>query len=87
MAAAVYLLCAGTALLCCALLWRGYRKSRAGLLFWSCLCFAALAADNLLLFGDRELLPNIDLALLRAPVALVAVLLLLYGLIWNSDPK
>ena len=87
MDAAVYLLCAGTAFLCCALLWRGYRKSRAALLFWSCLCFASLTADNLLLFGDRVLLPSVHLTLPRAPVALVAVLLLLYGLIWNSNPK
>ncbi len=85
MAAAVYLLCAGTALICCVLLLRGHRRSRASLLFWSGLCFGGLALDNVVLFIDRILFPETDLSLERLPVVLVALTLLLYGLIWKRS--
>jgi hypothetical protein len=65
------------------LLWRGYRRNRSPLLFWSSLCFAGLALDNLFLFADRILLPAVDLTLYRQPIALVAVGLLLFGMIWR----
>ena len=84
MAATVYLLCAATALVCAGLLWRGYRHSRAPLLFWSSLCFVGLALDNLFLFADSILLPAVDLAVYRLPTALVAVGLLLFGMIWKT---
>jgi len=85
--AVVYLLCAGTALVCCVLLLRGHRRSRASLLFWSGLCFGGLAIDNLLLFIDRIIFPAIDFSLERKPVVLVSVLLLLYGLIWKRKDE
>ncbi|MHB0957626.1 MAG: DUF5985 family protein [Pirellulaceae bacterium] len=85
MAALVYLLCAGTALMCCVLLLRGHRRSQAPLLFWSGLCFAALTIDNLLLYADRLLFPHVDLWLYRVPAALIAVGLLLYGLVWKTN--
>jgi hypothetical protein len=84
MAALVYLLCAATALVCAGLLWRGYRRTRTPLLLWSSLCFAGLTLDNLLLFGDRILLPAVDISLYRQPIGLVAVGLLLYGMIWKT---
>ena len=57
-------------MLCAGLLWRGYRRSRRPLLFWSSLCFAGLTLDNLFLFADRILLPAVDLSLYRQPTAL-----------------
>jgi len=42
----IYLLCAFTSLGAALLLWRGYRRSRQRLLYWSSLCFAILAASN-----------------------------------------
>ena len=84
MAALIYLLCSATALVCAILLWRGYRRSRVPLLFWSSLCFFGLTLDNLFLFTDRILLPTLDLTLYRRPVALVSVGLLLYGMIFKS---
>jgi Family of unknown function (DUF5985) len=84
MAALVYLLCAATALACAGLLWRGYRRSRAPLLFWSSLCFAALTLDNLFLFADRILVPAVDLSVYREPAALVGLGLLLFGMIWKT---
>jgi hypothetical protein len=84
MAELVYLLCALTSLTCATLLVRSYRRTRTRLLLWSSLCFAGLALNNVLLFVDLVVAPATDLSLLRAGVALAAVLTLLYGLIWES---
>jgi len=68
------------------LLLRGYLHSRTRLLLWSGLCFAGLTISNLLLFMDLVLWPaSVDLYLLRLATAAIAMLLLLYGLIWESE--
>ena len=88
---AVYLLCAATSLACAVLLFRGYRRSRARFLLWSSLCFAALALNNVILFVDRVVLPDVDgllgvdFHLWRSGAALVGLTLLLYGLIWDAE--
>jgi hypothetical protein len=84
MAEAVYLLCAGTSVICALLLFRGYRASRTRLLFWSSLCFAGLAANNVLLFLDLVVITELDLSLWRSLVGLVALMLLIFGLVWES---
>ena len=82
----IYSLCALTSAACCLLLWRAYAATGARLLFWSALCFGALSVNNVLLVIDRVLLPvEVDLGLARLVAALVAVLLLLFGLIWEED--
>ncbi|MBC8072558.1 MAG: hypothetical protein IAG13_29825 [Deltaproteobacteria bacterium] len=81
MAEAVYSLCALTSIVCAVLLLRGYRAARTPLLFWSSLCFAGLAFNNVLLLVDLVLIPGIDLRLLRSGSALVSFSLLLYGLV------
>ena len=86
MAATVYLLCTGTALLCAVLLFRGYRRSRVRLLFWSGLCFALLTLDNFLFFFEKIIFTSVDLSDLWSPVGLAAVAVLLYGLIWKENP-
>jgi hypothetical protein len=83
MAEFVYGLCALTSILCGWLLFRGYRKSRTRLLFWSALCFSGLALNNALLLVDLYVFPEIDLFLLRTVTALVAVSVMLFGLIWD----
>lgn len=86
MAPFVYILGALTTLLCAMLLLRGYLRGRKRLLLWSGLCFSGLAISNSLLFIDLVLLPGtIDLYLLRLATAATAMLLLLYGLIWESE--
>jgi len=85
MAAIVYLLCASTSLACAVLLLRAYKQSRVRLLFWSGLCFIGLALNNALLFIDLEVFPQTDLFLLRSLPALVGLLLLIYGLIWDTQ--
>ncbi len=80
----VYILCAATSAVCAALLVRGYRRSGARLLFWSALCFIGLALNNLVLLVDLRVVPQVDLATVRLLPALAGVLLLLYGLIWET---
>ena len=78
---AVYTLCAVTSIACALLLLRGYRTSRARLLFWSSLCFAGLALNNVVLLIDLFVVPDVDLSLLRNLTALASMLILLYGLV------
>ncbi len=84
MATLVYALCALTSLACAVLLLRGYASSRARLLLWSGLCFAGLAANNVLLLIDKRVVPTLDLSLWRSLPALAGVALLLYGLVWET---
>jgi hydrogenase/urease accessory protein HupE len=84
MASAVYALCALTSILCAALLGRAYARTRTKLLLWSTLCFVGLALNNVLLFVDLVMLPDVDLRLVRAASALGALLLLVIGLVWES---
>ena len=85
MAGAVYILCALVAFCCGLLLLRGYRLGRQKLLLWSGLCFLGLAISNFLIFVDLVLLPDVDLYPLRLGTDCVAMLLLLYGLIWEGE--
>lgn len=85
MHAVVYLLSAATSLLCALLLFRGYFRSNMRLLLWSALCFVALTIDNILLYTDLILLgPDISLALVRKTTALTGLVLLIYGLVWDT---
>jgi hypothetical protein len=86
MAALIYSLCALTSVMCFVLLWRSWRQSGARLLFWSALCFGALSVNNVLLVLDRVVWPvEVDLAMPRLVAAIIAVLLLLFGLVWEED--
>jgi hypothetical protein len=79
-----YLAGALTSVLCAVLLIRTYLATRTSLLLWSSLSFVGLALNNILLFADMFLVPTINLELWRSGTALVAMLLLLFGLIWES---
>jgi hypothetical protein len=80
----VYLLCTATCLLCAILLFRGYARTGVRLLFWSGLCFIGLMLDNAMLYLDVVLVPDIDLSAWAKVPGLVAFVLLLYGLVWES---
>jgi hypothetical protein len=71
--------------MCAILLLRGYWSGKQRLLLWSGLCFVGLSISNLLVFVDLVIFPSIDLYLLRLAVAAAAMLLLLYGLIWEGE--
>lgn len=85
MAPLVYMLGTLVTLACGILLLRGYIRGRKRLLLWSGLCFLALAVSNLLVFVDLVILPDVDLYRWRLLSAAIAMLLLLFGLIWEGE--
>jgi hypothetical protein len=85
MATLVYLLCALTSAACAALLIRQYWRSRVRLLLWSSLAFVGLTVNNVLVFADFVVMPDLDLALVRVCVALASVGLLLYSFVWDQQ--
>lgn len=82
---AIYTLCALTALLCTIMLLRAYSIGSYKLLLWAGLCFAGLTVNNLLLVVDKLILPDGDLSLWRTATALVAMIVLIIGLVWESE--
>ncbi|HWL63581.1 MAG TPA: DUF5985 family protein [Steroidobacteraceae bacterium] len=88
MASAVYVLCTLTTLLCAALLLRGYLRGRKRLLLWSGLCFAGLTLSNGLMFVDLVLLQETrQIYTARLVTAAAAMLLLVYGLVWDAEER
>lgn len=85
LAFAVYVLCALTSAFCAILLARSYARTRVRLLLWSSLCFALLAANNLVVVIDLAVLPDRDLRMLRHAFSLSAVVVLLFGFIWDRE--
>jgi hypothetical protein len=85
MAAAIYSLCALTCIACAVLLLRSYGRTRFRMLFWGGLCFSMLALSNLLNMLDRFVFRDMDLAPARLVTALAAVLLNVFGLIWEGE--
>lgn len=80
----VYTLCAGTSVLCAVLLLRGYAGNGARLLLWSGVCFLGLAVNNALVFVDLVVIPETDLSLLRGLTQLGAMVVLVYGLVYET---
>ncbi|HEY2246152.1 MAG TPA: DUF5985 family protein [Bradyrhizobium sp.] len=85
MAIAIYSLCAITSLISSWLLSRAYWRTRSRLLLWSAISFAGLALNNLALWVDKLVMPETDLSVLRTSIALVAMVILLYGLVWETE--
>ena len=85
MAKVIYALCTLTSLTCAWLLLRSFVHNRYRLLFWSGLCFVGLSVNNMLVVLDKVVVPSVDLLTWRLVSGLVAVLLLLYGLIWAEE--
>ncbi|HLH37239.1 MAG TPA: DUF5985 family protein [Alloacidobacterium sp.] len=85
MALAIYVLTSLTTLLCAVLLLRAYASVRRRLLLWSGLCFVGMTISNLLVIADLVLFPEIDFYTYRLGSAAIAMALLLYGLIWESQ--
>lgn len=86
MAETVYILCALTSILCAFLLVRRYRTTGSKLLLWVSLSFIGLASNNLVLFIDTIVLPDVDFlgVFWRNLVAASAGSVLLLGLIWEA---
>ncbi len=87
MAPFIYILCALTAFLCAWLLFKTYSRSRYRLLLWGGLCFGGLTVNNFLLVVDKLFLVDIDLTMWRLSAGLLSIIVLLYGLIWDTGEK
>ena len=74
-----------TSLACMVLLFRGYSTSGLRLLLWSGLCFVFLSLNNVFLFIDLVTGPELDFRPYRISAALVGVLFLLYGFVWEAE--
>jgi hypothetical protein len=85
MAPTVYILGALTSFACAVFLLRGYASGRRKLLLWSGLCFVGLGTSNALIFIDLVILPDVNLYRIRLLTAAIAMAMLLYGLIWESE--
>ena len=85
MSATVYVLTCITTLLCAVMLLRGYARVRRRLLLWSGLCFVGLTLTNVLKVLDLVVFLQTDLYTYRLGSAALAMALLVYGLIWESQ--
>lgn len=84
MAEIVYVLCALTSVMCAGLLLRSYLGNRSKLLLWSTLCFVGLALNNVFLFIDLVIVPDIDFQWVRSGSATLGLATLVIGLVWES---
>lgn len=85
MAEAVYILGVLVTLSCGVLLTRAYLQVHKRLLLWSAVCFFGLAISNLLTFLDLVIFTHIDMYRWRLLTATAAMLVLLFGLVWERD--
>lgn len=85
MAAIIYSLCTLTSFFCTWMLYRSYLDQRDRLLLWSSLCFGFLFLNNLILVFDQIIFPLIDLKIARYLISVIALVFLLYGLVWEDD--
>lgn len=85
--AVVYVLCFLTSAACAWMLSRSYLRNGARLLLWSAICFALLAANNLVLVLDLVVWPNLDLRLPRLLLSLAAIMSLLWGFVWEVEEE
>jgi hypothetical protein len=74
-----------TTVLCAVLLLRAYENVRKRLLLWSGLCFLGLAISNALRIADLRIFLALDLYTYRLGTTAVAMALLLWGLVWESQ--
>lgn len=80
----VYLLCAATSFLCAVLLFRGFARTGVRLLLFSGICFLGFTIDNMVLYVDLVVIPDVNISLLRRLPGLIALVVLLFGLVWEA---
>jgi len=82
---ALYVLAILSSLTCATLLTRAYLQRRVRLLMWSAVCFVGLTINNVALFIDLVLFPDVDLRVLRLVPALLGMSCLLFGFILDVE--
>jgi hypothetical protein len=83
--ATVYVLCMAASAVCALLLAKTYVRTRSRLLLWTALSFSLLALNNLFLVLDMLVFLKVDLWPLRAISFQAALLVLLWGFVWEAD--
>jgi hypothetical protein len=84
MAEWIYALCAIASVGCAVLLLRAFLRQRLSLLLWSSICFTCLALNNVLVFVDLILVPDIDLTWVRVGTASLGLMTLAFALVLES---
>jgi hypothetical protein len=84
-AALIYLLCALMSLGIAVMLWRAFARTHSRLLYWSALCFSGLSLNNLLLVLDKLVLSEADLSGFRQAIALISLVVLVFGLVYEDE--
>ena len=74
-----------TSIFCAFLLIRSYFARKTPLLLWCSLCFVGLALNNVILFIDLFVVPEVNLEMWRSVTALTPLVLMLIGLIWEEQ--
>jgi cytochrome bd-type quinol oxidase subunit 2 len=85
MSSIIYGACALVAFLCASLLLVAYRRKHYRLLLWTGLCFVGFTLNNALLVVDKVVYSDVDLTIYRSSIALLSVMVLVYGLVWDSQ--
>jgi hypothetical protein len=80
----IYLACGVTSLVVAAMLLRQYLRVRSRLLLWSVICFVGLAVNNVLVYVDLVLYTGVDLSLYRTVAGTIAVVIMVYALVWET---
>jgi hypothetical protein len=62
-----------------------YARSQYRLLLWSGLCFVGLTLNNVFLIADKLVFPDVDFGMARSMSALAAMVVLIYGLVWDAE--
>ena len=73
--------------LCAVLLLRAYARVRKPLLLWCGVCFSGLTVSNAMLIVDLCVLTESNIYPQRLMVAAVSMLIMIYGLIFESEPS
>jgi hypothetical protein len=85
MASIVYSLCALASIFVAYLLARAYKTKPSRIIFWSAICFAGLALNNIVLFIDLVVFAEeVTYGLIRNVIIVGSVSSLVYGLVWDT---
>jgi hypothetical protein len=66
------------------MLLKAHYRQRTRLLLWSGMCFAGLVLENIMLYVDVVVVPDLDLSMWRKLPGVAALAILVFGLIWDS---
>lgn len=84
MSSVTFILCTIISLISAILLMRSAKGPQGRFLFWGAIYFLGAALNNILLYIDAVVVPDVDWALAPNLVGLVSIAILIYALIWEA---